>query len=496
MPQTYQSASGLHLPDQQTADHAAGDLPKPKLGPSYGAWSREHLGGLQLPGGALLQFDLSRLGLSDFRAMRDHYQINISLSILTFMMHGLDWRIECDDQNIADALEEDLRGDTWTRLIRALSQSYWAGYSPIVQEYENDVNTMRVRVNKFKDLVPEESRVNWKEVDGYAPEGHPKPQLKEFDGIKHEGSSFPVPVEHSLWYPLLMENGNFYGRKLLRPAFPPWFFSQLIHLFANRYFERFGEPLPVGRAPFDDDVVDESGNTISGRAAMENILSAIKNRAVAVLPSDRTPTMGQGGASEYEYQIEYLESQMRGADFERYLTRLDEEMSLGIFTPVLLIRTADVGSYNLGELHLQMWNRLINALTGDMAEYINRFVINRLVQLNWPGTKAVARWIPRKLGKDRQTTLQAIIQTMISSDRASVDVDELGAALGLTVHEIDQLAKEQPSKLDDPSSSVEGKKAGKEDATDPNKQDEDPGGGVIPQGQSGKEDPDPGGGTI
>jgi hypothetical protein len=51
-----------------------------------------------------------------------------------------------------------------------------------------------------------------------------------------------------------MQNGDYYGKKLLRPAFTSWFFSMLVHLFANRYYERFGEPTPVGRAPFDDEI--------------------------------------------------------------------------------------------------------------------------------------------------------------------------------------------------------------------------------------------------
>ena len=56
-----------------------------------------------------------------------------------------------------------------------------------------------------------------------------------------------------------MENGNYYGRKLLNACFTPWYFSTLIHLFANRYYERFGEPIPIGRAPFDEDVIGPDG---------------------------------------------------------------------------------------------------------------------------------------------------------------------------------------------------------------------------------------------
>jgi hypothetical protein len=54
---------------------------------------------------------------------------------------------------------------------------------------------------------------------------------------------------------------------------------------------------------------------------------------------------------------------MRGADFERYMTRLDEEMSIGLFTPILLLRTADVGSYNLGQGHMQIYLWMLNAST-------------------------------------------------------------------------------------------------------------------------------------
>ena len=56
---------------------------KPKidvaLGDKFGSWAGRDLDYWTLPGGAVLQFDLSRLTLADYRAMRDHYQINASL---------------------------------------------------------------------------------------------------------------------------------------------------------------------------------------------------------------------------------------------------------------------------------------------------------------------------------------------------------------------------------------------------------------------------------
>jgi len=429
------SEAGLHVPSNYTKARP------PKTGPAYGAWSGPNadLIRYELPGGALLQFDLSKLTLADYRSMRDHYQINISLSILAFTMHQLDWWVECDDTRIETFVTENLT-KLWTRLIRGVSQAYWAGFSPMVLEYENDLLGRKIEVNKIKDLTPEECRVNWKKVDGYAPPGHAKPARYIFDGIKQDRSSAPIPVENSLWYPCLMENGNFSGRKLLRPAFAPYFFSQIIHLYSNRYFERFGEPVVVGRAPLDDEVDMGNGQFKSGREVMEGIVTGLRNQAAVVLPADRTPT-GRGDQHDFEYTIDYLESQMRGADFERYLQRLDEEMSLSMFLPVLLFRTADVGSYSLGQAHERLFFFMMNALAGDLAEYLDRFLLSRMVDFNFSEKAPRARFRWRKLGKDTDETIRSMLQASIQAGTLKPDVDELGMAAGMTLHEVSQVTR-------------------------------------------------------
>jgi hypothetical protein len=177
---------------------------------------------------------------------------------------------------------------------------------------------------------------------------------------------------------------------------------------------------------------------------MDMILTNIRNRAVVVLPNDLN-VVGTNNTTKptYDYEIEYLESQMRGADFERYLTRLDEEISLGLFTPVLLYRTADVGSYNLGDAHYRLFMAMLNALGGDMKEYIDHYVLDRMVDFNFGPNAPRARWIPRKLGKDHPETLRAIIQQAIQAGWAKVDVAELGTALGITVDEV-EILQENP----------------------------------------------------
>lgn len=388
-----------------------------------------------------MQFDLSRLTLADYRAMRDHYQINSSMAVLSFMVHQAEWRIGCNRKSIANELDDMIR-PVWSRLIRAISQAYWAGFAPTIIEWENDLQSKRVVPARFKDLIPENSQVNWKQVPGWAPNGTPAPNVNIYDGIKRVGLSFPVPADNTLWYPLLLENGDYYGRKLLRSAFPSWFFSTMIHLFANRYFERFGEPVPIGRADYEQ-TVTMGGEKVNGRVAMERILTQIRNRSVVVLPSDRNP-IGDGSKSEYAFDISYLESQMRGADFERYLDRLDEEMSLSMFTPVLLLRTADVGSYNLGVGHMQMYMWMLNAILADLADYLNPYLVERAKAINWGPNAPTARLEFKPMGKQDSETIRSILASLIGKGSIRPDIAELGQAAGLTLTEINDVT-EPPS---------------------------------------------------
>lgn len=411
----------------------------PKTGEQYGVWAGDNVSIMTLPGGGAITFDLNRLTMADFRQMKDNYQINSSLSILTFMMHQAEWHIECDNKKIADRCTEQLQ-EVWSPLVRSMSTAFWSGYSPNVLQWENDIQGQAVVLDKIKDLVPEDCKVKWKDVKG-TPDGDNKvpPTFKIYDGISQFGAPRPVPVDNSFWYPLLMDNGDYYGKKLLRPAFQSWFFSILLHLFANRYYERYGEPTPVGRAPYEDEIT-VGGETMKGNQLMALIMQQFRNRTSVVLPHERTP-FGQEQDPKYDYTLEYLESQMRGADFERYMTRLDEEMSLALFTPILMMRTAEVGSYNLGVGHTQVYLWMLNAITGDWARYINKYILSPIANWNF-GLNAPRPKIKfSKMGKVSTELLRTIVSESMKSGQARPDIRELSEIAGLTFNEFEVVTK-------------------------------------------------------
>lgn len=423
----------------------------PRLGeafsPNFGLHGHSYH---HMPGVGAFQMDLDKLTLADFRMMRDHYQVNASLSVLTFMIHQLDWKIECGNAKIRDHVQANVAG-IWTRLVRAISQAFWAGYSPNILQWENDMANKTIQLTKIKDLLPEGAAVNWKMVDGWAPNNHVRPKIPVYDGIQRLGESYPIPVENTFWYPLLMENSNWYGRKLLRPAFTPWFFSVLIHLFNNRYMERFAEPTPVGRAPYDDEI-DIDGKKVPGRDVMLGLLNNLRSRGAIVLPSEKQQN---GNDVDFEYQIEYLESQMRGADFERYLMRLDEEISLGLFTPLLMLRTADVGSYNLGTQHSHVYMQMLNALAGDMKEYIDKYILSKMVDYNFSQSSPRATIHFRQLGDDRIEMIATLLQQLFAGGRVMPDLKQLGEIAGLSLKEVEEVTKPGETPEADPNAKPE-----------------------------------------
>lgn len=440
---------------------------KPQVGEIGGSWSA----GISTPRATgpmnnQLQFDTSRLTLDDYTVMADHYQINSSLTVLSFMLHQLEWKVEDDSPARAAHYTENLEA-IWTRLVRALSQGFTYGFSPNALQWENERGGSKLIITKVKDLAPQECRPKWRQVDSAArPAGGGRaPKVNVYDGIIHHGNP-DIPVPNSLWYPLLKRNGGMYGRKLLNAAFQPWFFSNLVHMFSNRYFERFGEPTLVSRAPFDEEI-EVGGKQIQGNVLMNSLSQMVRNGAAVTLPNTRAMN-GMDGVANYEYTMEYMESMMRGADFERYLTRLDQEISLALFTPLLMMNSTEGGSFNLGVIHTQMYLSMLNAVAGDWAEYIDRYVLAPMAIHNYGPNAKLPKWKFRRLGQTKEETVRTILNSLLNNGNGEqlvkVDLEDLGQEIGLTLSEVDQTV--EPRAAEDGGAGYKDPKVKKDGAGD------------------------------
>jgi hypothetical protein len=175
---------------------------------------------------------------------------------------------------------------------------------------------------------------------------------------------------------------------------------------------------------------------VRGNQFMLDTLAKLRSRSVVVLPNDKTED--RNGRPMFDYDIEYLESQMRGADFERYMTRLDEEISIGLFTPILLMRTADVGSYNLGVGHMQMYLWMLNAMNDDRKQYLDNYLLRKMVNFNFSPKAPSAKIHYRKMGNTNTELIKELLVALVNQGKAKVDLKELGQMAGMKLSEVQE----------------------------------------------------------
>jgi len=373
-----------------------------------------------------------QLDLATLRKMRNDYQISASLNIITFAARRFEWGIEPNGAT-PEATRFIERQITllFNSLIKIFGKALWAGYSPATKVFELEDKTNFIHISKLRDLAPESCEVK---EDDYG----------NFDGIKQGGytGQQEIPVKYSFWYANFMEDGNLYGRSLLTPAFKPWYYGELIHLFANRYYERFGEPVTVGRAPSTDTVqLVEDNSTQSSQdavASMHQMVEQLKNNSSVTLPSDRDAN------GNYWFDVDYLESQMRGVDFDKYLSRLDSEKARSVLIPELLLGAGRVGSFELGKEHKKTFYDNLMGMFDEFVEYINLHLVRQVIDLNYGGKMDYPRfyYVPSAVIDD--AVLGSVLNTLIntkSSDKIP-NMEDLAKKLGVTTEEAQIIADE------------------------------------------------------
>lgn len=386
---------------------------------------------------AILAFDLDNLSMGDLYQMRDDPQISASLNAIAFFLHQLDFSVECEDKKIAEVTEKALR-DIWTPAIKTISTALWAGYAPATFVYDIDPNTKYIKIDKIRDLAPWTCEV-------YTGDTSEEKSLNIFKGIK-QGSEVFAP-EYCFWYPYMREFGGWEGRQLLRAAYPAYFHSLVAHLFMARYYEAFGMATRIGRYPSGATVEESINGTKSEKEAstvMEDILTKQRNYSVITLPSDRDEN------GNFLFDIGLLESQMKGIEIEKWIQRLDQEKTLAIFTPQLLMQTGNVGSYNLGQEQKQTFLTMLNALVGDLSFYINHYILKRLGTINFGegSPEPSLKWKPFSRAAEQQVAmiLNALIQNKYADDQ-SLDMGalmvDLASTIGIKVEEMDELTKKK-----------------------------------------------------
>lgn len=404
-------------------------LSKVKLDNALGEWKPYASLSDALLTGNVYRIDLNKLSLRDLRLMRDDYQISACLNVITFTIQQVNWKIKASDKQIESFIEYAIR-KIWNQLIRAISHSYWAGFSASVKVFENDRRSGKIIYKKFRDLAPETVKVVQSKDNTF----------NGFKQAKSQGGEEVIEPKYAFWYPFMMTHGNFYGEKVLKSAYIPWKFSQIIHLYSNRYYERFGEPTIIGRYPAGESVENADGEVTDAAVVMEDILETWRNHTSLSIPSQKD----EQGNDKWVFDM--LETNLyRGVDFEAYLKRLDMEKARAIFNPDLLFGSGRVGSYNLGVEQKNTFLVMLNAFVEDMKPYLNEYIIKPLVELNFAPKNGKEPWAEfeyEEFGKLKTDNVVQVVLALVKNGKIKLNADELGRHLGLTIEEVTELTED------------------------------------------------------
>ena len=343
------------------------------------------------------------------------------MAIISYSIQQIDWFIKTEDKEIKEVLTHAI-SKIWNSLIRSTSKAYVYGYSPNVKVFTiEEIKGKKYYIyKKIRDLNPDECVVK---VDKYG----------NYDGFVYREESSTdkkeIDPKYSFWYVAGMENGNQYGESMLKKIYKPWWYNEKIHTFANRYYERFGEPLIVGRAPAGATVQDQEGNAKSAQDLMKEIIENIRNHSSAQLPSDR-----ETDSKEFLYDIKYIESQMRGFDFGNYLDRLDMEITKGLLLPELALSSGKGGSYALGSAQIDVFYTNLMGLMDNIADYVNAYIVPQLLEYNFPANKK-AEFTYQPLSTDAKKFITELIMESVKKGTMKPDINQLQERSGIGLEE-------------------------------------------------------------
>lgn len=360
------------------------------------------------------------VSIATYKKMSNHYQVASALAVISYSIQQIDWFIQSDDEKVKEVLTFAI-DRIWNRLIRSASKSFIYGYSPNVKVFtiENINGTDYIIYKKIKDLDPADCVVR---TDEYG----------EFDGFVYKDGTIDktiVDPEYSFWYVSNMENGNLYGLSMLKKVYKPWWYSEKIHTFANRYYERFGEPLVVGRAPSGAKVKNADGTVKDAQVLMNEIIANIRNHSSVQLPSDKAVD-----GNDFLYDLKYIESQMRGFDFGDYLTRLDSEITKGLLLPELALGGGKGGSYALGSAQIDVFYTNLSGIMDNIVDYVNLYLIPQLIKYNFGENKS-AKFTYQPISMETKKFVNDLIMKMVEGSKLKPDTSQLEERSGIKLEE-------------------------------------------------------------
>jgi len=389
--------------------------------------------------------------LTTYDRMRFDPQLHAGLQAIKLPILQLTWDVESPNTEVREFVKKTI-APLWKGLIRSTLTALDFGYSghEKVWQIENKevaeptmggkIDSPALTYRKIKSLHPCTLTLN---ID---PKGNFKgmtqyPYRAGFDGhgqdygrVYSHRNTRPVviPLEKTYLFTHAFEFGNWYGHSRLKPAYATWFEYWVVSGLLERYLERYGAPTKIATAPTG---ASQTGVNSDGTPKFEDNMTLAERAAQSVGP-DAVITFPAVEKDRPGWGLEYMSAEDSHEQFLNTLKYLDNIKLRALFVPErILTQEFATGSGKMVEQQVWIFLNAIKALTQEIEEAINRFVVDDLVHFNFGKNAPPVRLVIESISKEREEFLADIYKGMLIRGFVTPDPHKIEAALRIPFSE-------------------------------------------------------------
>jgi hypothetical protein len=243
-----------------------------------------------------------------------------------------------------------------------------------------------------------------------------------YAGLRQPHMDAPIPPEKTFVMTLDKEWGNLYGRGRLDAAYEPWYWSSVVYLFANRYFERKADPVLRAYGPPEVRVDPATGAEEHALDSLNDTLASLRGSGSVALPDERDEHGNR------RWDVDYLLDDQRGEMFRSYLEHLDAKKLRALFVPERsLTQDGRVGSHAAARQYADTFLLMEAGLLADLVGQVNTHVIRPLIEVNF-GPAALeegVRLVTAGIRRENEEILADVLRLVIEAEKSSGVTAEL-----------------------------------------------------------------------
>jgi len=384
-------------------------------------------------------YNPDRISYGTYERMQKDAQIALSLALIKKPIEHVNFSIECSSEKIK-ALVQWTLDKIYSRFIRDLLMAIDMGHSCLEKNWKKIPYLKLVKETpdkqkiKKSDVVYEDSALLlWPTAI------HPRAYtilLDEFGdlagiNVQKDLSEQPKPVKRAklVFYTNDMQYGNWFGNSRLKPAYPWWYWSQIVLQFMIRYLERKASPPIIVRAPVGF-TVDADGRQINNFVLGLKIGNGLVSNSVGVIPS----VYNKGDKPLWD--VEYLMDDQRIFMFIEVLQFCNTMMSRAMLVPdTVATQSGKGGSFSQTDAHADVHLMNEESLLREVEDVINNQIIPWIIKYNFTPEERVKctakleklTMARKQLLKEVFNKLMGVVNQMARDGAVPLVMPDLGA---------------------------------------------------------------------